>query len=231
MAGRNIVLLALKEKEERDKFVKFLDGKGFDSLSVGDGAKAIEIALKEAVSLIVVDLTLPVISGERLFQILKNNPKSSKIPFIFLSDTQVEIRGFRVGTDVLLMKPFKWEEMYGHIKRVELIKGDDSEGGKDIQGKLSQMSLVDILQILHFNKKEGELFITSGALAAIVYIKDGNIYNASLGEVEREKGPLQASFVARRNVRIPPDCRYDAAAHTGHRGEPPYGGDEAIGRV
>ncbi|MEK7880548.1 MAG: response regulator [Deltaproteobacteria bacterium] len=187
MAGRNIVLLALKEKEERDKFVKFLDGKGFDSLSVGDGAKAIEIALKEAVSLIVVDLTLPVISGERLFQILKNNPKSSKIPFIFLSDTQVEIRGFRVGTDVLLMKPFKWEEMYGHIKRVELIKGDDSEGGKDIQGKLSQMSLVDILQILHFNKKEGELFITSGALAAIVYIKDGNIYNASLGEVEREK--------------------------------------------
>ncbi|MFZ3073490.1 MAG: DUF4388 domain-containing protein [Thermodesulfobacteriota bacterium] len=187
MAGRNIVLLALKEKIERDKFAEFLDAKGFDSISVGDGAKAIEIALKEAVSLIVVDLTLPVISGERLFQILKNNPKSAKIPFIFLSDTQAEIRGFRVGTDVFLMKPFKWEEMYGHIKRAELLKGADSGGGKDIQGKLSQMSLVDILQILHFNKKEGELSITSGDKIAVVYIKDGNIYNASLGEVEREK--------------------------------------------
>ncbi|HHD12080.1 MAG TPA: DUF4388 domain-containing protein [Deltaproteobacteria bacterium] len=183
------ILLALFEKEDIEGFSKFLKEREFDFVLATDGARAMDMAINEPPSLIIIDLKLPVINGERLFQILKNNPNTSRIPFLFISDTHQEIRGFRTGTDIFLTKPFQWEELYESVRQALAFGREKASiGDKDIQGNLSQMSLVDLLQVLHFNKKEGELVVTSPeGESGIIYIKDGQLYNAILGEIEKEK--------------------------------------------
>ncbi len=183
------ILLALVEKEDIESFSGFLKERGFATSVATDGARAMDMAINEPPALVIIDLKLPVIDGERLFQILKNNPNTSRIPFLFISDTHQEIRGFRTGTDIFLTKPFQWEELHESIRQALAFGREKAAiGDKDIQGNLSQMSLVDLLQVLHFNKKEGELVVTSfEGESGIIYIKDGQLYNAILGETEKEK--------------------------------------------
>jgi hypothetical protein len=49
------------------------------------------------------------------------------------------------------------------------------------------MGLPDIIQFLHMNRKEGELKVTGPDASGILYIKDGEIYNAVIDGIEKEK--------------------------------------------
>lgn len=187
MMEKNRTLLALKEEKEIADLSKYLNGLGFDSHSVMDGARAIEIAIQEVPSFIVADADLPVINAERVFQILRNNPHTSNIPFIFIADNVSDIKGFRPGVDIFLQRPINHNELTSRIRQTLSASKSSGPGAKGIEGRLSQMSLADILQMLHLNKKEGELKVTSGEKTGSVYIKDGEIYNSSLEGVEKEK--------------------------------------------
>jgi CheY-like chemotaxis protein len=185
----NTILLALKDVGELETVSGKLRDKGYGLVTAGDGARVMEQCLKNTPSFIIVDIELPVINGEKLFQILTNNPNTSNIPFLFLSDRDKEVEGFRIGKDIFLKRPYKPEELAAKLKQASLLTQEEmsSIGTKEIEGSLSQMSLADLLQILHLNKKEGELKIASEGSAGTVYIKDGNIYNAAVNQIEKEK--------------------------------------------
>lgn len=189
MIVEKTILLALKDSEELKSVSSEIKDKGYGLVTAQDGARVMELCLKNPPSLIIVDLELPVINGEKLFHILINNPNTSNIPFLFLSDRDAEIEGFRTGKDVFLKRPFKLDELMARLKQTSLLTQEEvhSIGAKEIEGSLSQMSLADLLQVLHLNKKEGELKITGGGSVGTVYLKDGNIYNAVLNEAEKEK--------------------------------------------
>lgn len=191
IAGKTI-LLALKDSEELGNLSGDLKDKGYGLVTAQDGARVMELCLKTPPSLIIVDLELPVIKGEKLFHILINNPNTSNIPFIFLSDRDAEVEGFRTGKDIFLKRPFKLDELQARLKQTSFLTQEvvRNIGAKEIEGSLSQMSLADLLQVLHLNKKEGELKITGGGGVrgvGTVYLKDGSIYNAVLNEAEKEK--------------------------------------------
>jgi DNA-binding response OmpR family regulator len=86
------------------------------------------------------------------------------VPFLFLSENDAEVEGFRIGKDSFLKRPFKWEELFVRLRNIVLLQTDGTRprGTKEIEGSLSNMSLADLLQILHLNKKEGELKLISG---------------------------------------------------------------------
>ena len=183
--GRLKILIALNSEEETEALSGFLSGHGLDVLSAPDGARALELAIQEVPSVIAVETSLPVISGERLFHILRKNPHTSRVPFLFVSESVTDIKGFRAGMDIFLMRPLNLEETYARIRQT--LTGRAPSGSKEIEGTLSHMSLADLLQFLHLNRKEGELKVTSGDYAGTVFIKEGSIYNAVLGSTEREK--------------------------------------------
>lgn len=183
-----VILLALKNEEDISEFTKFLNRKEYTFISSDNGSKAIELALDGPPALIIVDCQLPLIEGSHLFKILRNNPYTSSVPFLFISSRPLDIKGFNVDHDIFITKPFLWEELHDHIQRSFSSTGIPKDmGDKEIQGKLSRVPLVDILQMLHMNKNEGELNLTTGDLNGVVYVKDGEIYNAACGKVENEK--------------------------------------------
>ncbi len=188
MGKEKKILLALKSQEDFTEFIGFLERAKYPYTMATNGAKAMELALDELPSLVIVDCQLPLIEGSHLFRILRNNPYTSGVPFLFISNRPLYIKGFNVGVDIFVTRPFLWEELHEQIKRSFACSANARKmGDKEIQGKLSRVPLVDILQMLHMNKNEGELNLTKGDLYGAVYVKDGEIYNAVCGKVEREK--------------------------------------------
>jgi DNA-binding response OmpR family regulator len=182
------ILLALSNAKEIRIFKDFLSSQGFEVTIATDGGAALEVAIGTPPALVITDPALPVISGERVFQIIRHNPNTKGVPFLFISDSVLDIKGFHTGVDVFLLRPLNLEEVRARITRA-LRTGALPVVAKstDIEGRLSHISVPDILQFLHLNAKEGELLISSGATTGKVYVKDGNIYNSVTGGVEKEK--------------------------------------------
>lgn len=181
------ILIALKDEGDVKVFKKHMSDFGLEVNVAKDGAMALELAIETVPALVVAEPELPVIGGEKVFQILRNNPHTSKIPFLFISDNVTDIKNFRTGLDVFLLKPFNMDEVKGRIAQTLSRKEGLSPDSRDIEGKLSHMSVADILQFLQLNNKEGELRVVSGTNVGTVYVKEGQIFNSIVDGVEKEK--------------------------------------------
>lgn len=184
------ILIAAGDNEILTSISGYLKDKGFDMLTATDGASVLEIALNERPKIAIIETDLPVIDGERVFQILRNNPHTADIVFIFIGTEVVEIKGFRRDVDSLLLKPAKDEEIFRRVNRVFAAQEGEVKaqiGDKEIEGRLSHISLGDLLQILHLNRKEGVLKVSYENKEGLIHIKDGVIYNAVIGNMEKEK--------------------------------------------
>lgn len=186
--NKNRILLALKDKEDIRILSGYLSGVGFEPTVTKDGAEAVEHAVHEVPTAVIIDIDLPVLDGARVFKIVRHNPHTSKIPFLIIADTAVDLKGFTPGSDTFISRPLNLDIIDDKIRQA-LFQMDNAQGGgkKVIEGKLMHMSVADILQFLHMNKKEGELKVTLGNSNGVVFVKDGEVYNAKLDTVEKEK--------------------------------------------
>lgn len=206
MTEKKQILLALSSEQELGRYARALTEAGYGAGVARDGTSALERAVTEAPSLIIADMDLPVVGPERLLQILKNNPRTSSVPFIFVSDGVSEVKGFRTGLDVFLVRPVNIDELKVKVRRAMASAGGGSAEGREIEGRLTQMSVADILQFMHLNKKEGELKVTSGSSTGVVYIKDGEVFNSILDGCEREKALFRLLAVEDGTFEFTP-CR------------------------
>lgn len=88
-----------------------------------DGKDGLEKALKNDYSLILLDITLSVIDG---YEVCRSVRKNKDIPIIFVSEKNEDIykiRGFGVGADDYIVKPFSSPELvarvHAHISRYD----------------------------------------------------------------------------------------------------------------
>lgn len=92
----------------------------FNVLVAENGAKALDILLKENVSLVVSDVMMPEMNGFELCRRVKSDMALSHIPVILLtalSDDSQRLYGFEGGADEYIQKPFNIE-----IVKLRIIK-------------------------------------------------------------------------------------------------------------
>jgi DNA-binding response OmpR family regulator len=181
------VLFALSDNVERSKLETVLRPLDIEPIVVKDGAGLIERAVKEHPAVIVTDIGLKVIGAEKVLSILRHNAQSSSIPFFFISDRAIDIADFKPGTDTFLLRPLNAEEVLARFTRTLESGAGRRTGSREIIGKLNQMGLPDILQFLNINKRDGELRVARGALRGTIYLKKGEVLNAVLEGVDKEK--------------------------------------------
>jgi CheY-like chemotaxis protein len=89
--------------------------KGYPVVTATNGQEALERAAQEHPALVVTDILMPKLDGYSLTQRLRTNPKTSRIPIIFLSATYVtrEDKAFAMslGATRFLEKPVDTEEL------------------------------------------------------------------------------------------------------------------------
>ena len=141
---KKTILIALKDDAETGTFTTSLSGLNHDLLPIKDGGRALELALVNLPSLFIADIDLPVINGERLFQILRSNPQTSRIPFLFISNSVKDIKGFRTGIDIFLMRPINQEELVARVRHTLLSKASIAQQGHRGQARIYPLSIVQV---------------------------------------------------------------------------------------
>ncbi|MHB1152508.1 MAG: response regulator transcription factor [Eubacteriales bacterium] len=102
-----------------------LESKGFTVFIAENGRQAFEILNIETISLILLDLMLPEMSGE---EICKSIRKKSRVPIIMLTakvDEADMLEGLGIGADDYITKPFSLKALYARIEAVLRRSSDD----------------------------------------------------------------------------------------------------------
>ncbi len=115
------ILIVDDEKEIVSLVSMHLRMVGFDVIFASHGEGALELISTEKPSLIILDIMLPKIDGWEVCKGLRENPHTKDIPVIMLTGrTQLEdkLKGFEVGADDYITKPFSPRELVVRVKRV-----------------------------------------------------------------------------------------------------------------
>jgi two-component system OmpR family response regulator len=108
-------ILVVEDEQHLAFGIKFnLEAEGYEVTTAGDGPTALKLfeELPQGADLVILDLMLPGMSGYAVCEALRE--KGSAVPVLMLSArTLVEdrVRGYDVGADQYLQKPFELEEL------------------------------------------------------------------------------------------------------------------------
>ena len=102
-----------------------LTNEKFQVCTASNGNMCIEQAKKEKPDLILLDVMMPDLNGFDTAVILKKDPETHDIPIIFLTalnNPSDLVKGFQVGANDFLTKPFNKEELVSRVKhQIELV--------------------------------------------------------------------------------------------------------------
>lgn len=113
------VLLIEDNRTDQIFMTKVLEKHGAKVWVVGDGEGGIALAQAESVDVIILDYLLPDMTGLEVCRQLKNNPKTRRIPVIFLTvvqDGYTLLECFEAGAYIFLTKPLAAKELINQIK-------------------------------------------------------------------------------------------------------------------
>ncbi len=98
---------------------RVFESEGYRVLVAADGTQLSQVLDESPLQLIVLDIGLPWINGFELAKLLKENDELKKIPIVFISAKTSEFdvkRGFEVGADDYIKKPFNVEEIKDTVR-------------------------------------------------------------------------------------------------------------------
>jgi two-component system phosphate regulon response regulator PhoB len=116
---RKFVLIAEDEPDMVRLLAFHLQRHGYRVGHAPDGLAAINDTLESIPDLLILDLMLPRLHGFEVCRMLKASPTSRHIPIIMVTamdSTEHKLRGFGLGADDYVTKPFEISELLARIK-------------------------------------------------------------------------------------------------------------------
>ncbi len=92
---------------------------GFDVVTAEDGESALESVAETPPDLILLDISLPGISGFDVLEQLRNDPRHARLPIIMLTAHGREVekeKGLALGADEYVTKPFSTQALVEKVK-------------------------------------------------------------------------------------------------------------------
>jgi DNA-binding NarL/FixJ family response regulator len=125
------VLIAEDDLGTRLSVGDYLELLGYVAVTVENGQKALEIVNQCQPHLIVTDITMPLLDGYEFIRRVRRQPAFRLLPVIFLTartNTEERIRGYQLGCDAYLPKPFDLAELGAVVRnlleRAQLIESE-----------------------------------------------------------------------------------------------------------
>lgn len=131
-------ILIIEDEEAIAELEKdYLEMSGYEVLIENDGTKGLQVALKESIDLLVLDLMLPGVDG---YEICKQVREEKNIPILMVSakkDDIDKIRGLGLGADDYMTKPFSPSELVArvkaHLSRYERLVGSTQKSNDIVE--------------------------------------------------------------------------------------------------
>jgi len=147
-----------------------LESRDFEVIMESDGAKATELFKKVKPNICVLDIMLPNKDGFTIADEIRELDK--EVPIIFLTaKTQTEdvVKGFSLGGNDYIRKPFSMEEL---IVRIQHLLKNKQEGSQKITGGNASMGKFNFQlnrQLLTNGKEERKLSFRESELLKLLY--------------------------------------------------------------
>lgn len=162
------VLVIDDNKDIRENTAEIMELAGYKTFTAENGKKGVEIAQKEKPDVIVCDIMMPELDGYGVLHMLRKNPATENIPFIFLTakTERADLRkGMEMGADDYVTKPFEEIELLNavevRLKKAEVMQHKYvlSKTGihqflKDVKDSGMIRQLAEQYDIDSFNKKQ-----------------------------------------------------------------------------
>ncbi len=187
-AGRQSLILLVEDDEP----TRFILQNAFSStphslIVATNGAEGLELAQRTQPDIIISDYMMPMMDGLEFLQRLRGMKEIPYIPFVFLtakSQFEDRIVGLETGADEYLSKPFSIRELFLRVERLIDFgrKRRISEGA--LSGRLSDVGLVDVFQMVGQNRKTGALLVDSDTFLTpfSFEFQDGTLVHAACGQ-------------------------------------------------
>lgn len=117
----DLSILFVEDNKELRGFFKILCAGKYNFFEAGNGKEGYRLVEDIIPDIVISDIVMPVMNGYDLCEKIKENPKTSHIPVILLSekDTQEHrISGFNSGADAYVVKPFEIKVLEAQILRL-----------------------------------------------------------------------------------------------------------------
>ncbi len=126
--GRRLILIVDDEPVNREMLGMIL-GDEYEILQAGDGEEGLRIIRENStlLSLVILDLMMPNMSGQELLGIIKKEEQLQRIPVIVLtSDKSAEVAMLQLGASDFIMKPYDMPEVVRARVRRTIELGEDT---------------------------------------------------------------------------------------------------------
>jgi CheY-like chemotaxis protein len=155
------VLIADPDLERASALSEALVSRGHRVEHAAHGAAALELALEALPDAVVAPIDLPVIDGARLAEILRGNPRLRHASFVFLVKDELDAPLAMDPRDSVAVAPWKVDDVLACVGEIveRIARYGDDRASADIEGRLEQIALADLLQVLHLNRRSGTLRI------------------------------------------------------------------------
>ena len=163
-----------------------------DVMVAHDGGDALLKAVDEPPDLILSDFKMPGLDGRQLYEKLRAREKTRNIPFLFMAsraDIEERLRPMVDGVEEFIAKPFLVRDLVRVTKKVidrvhlEKLQRRAARPGV-IQGRLEEMSIIDLLQSLEMGQKSCRLMVRKGGEQGELFFNSGQCHDARVGKVE-----------------------------------------------
>ncbi|MFN4153875.1 MAG: winged helix-turn-helix domain-containing protein [Paracoccaceae bacterium] len=129
------VLVVKARSAQRRVLIQNLAGEGFEVLTADAGDRALLLAVEAAPDIIVLDWSMPVMSGVDVCRHLKAHPVLRRIPIILLAKLGKRTDGADVGetgADDIIEKPYSVVELMARL-RLQLLRARPTTEGETLE--------------------------------------------------------------------------------------------------
>ncbi|HKV48037.1 MAG TPA: response regulator [Candidatus Acidoferrales bacterium] len=171
-----------------------------EAFAAADGGDALLKIVDDPPDLILCDYRMPGLDGRQLYEKLRARQQTRNIPFIFLAsrgDIEEKLRPIVEGVEEFIHKPFFMRDVARRAKKVidrlqlEKLQKHQVRPGV-IQGRLEEMSIMDLMQSLEMGQKSCRLTINHNGDSCELFFASGQCTDAKLGSIDGEAAVFQA---------------------------------------
>lgn len=178
------ILVIEDEPQTLRNIALILEMEGFQPVTAPDGRSGLALAMEVAPDLILCDVSMPEIDGHGVLRALRADPRTSRIPFLFLTarTDRKDVRvGMDLGADDYLHKPARVDELLGAIRsRLERTKEREDAFRETMEFKVDFASPAP-LERLGLSPREAEVLLwiaqgkANGDIATILNLSEKTV--------------------------------------------------------
>jgi DNA-binding response OmpR family regulator len=182
-------LLVIDDHDDiRENIAEILSLAGYEAQTAENGKKGVEKALKEPPDLVICDIMMPELDGYGVLHLLRKNPSTENIPFIFLTARTERgdfRKGMEMGADDYITKPFDDIELLNAIeirlKKYDILQAKYSSDEQGANELIRDLNTSGILNMQWDNYETEELsrklslYLEGRRPKYLYYLKKGKI--------------------------------------------------------